>query len=290
MCLILVAWRAHPDFPLVVAANRDEFFKRRTASADFWLRPPASAGFTSAAQTSASAEASLWSDHPRVLAGRDLEAGGTWLGMARGGPGGYKFAALTNFRDPANHKPDAPSRGRLVADFLTGDASIDAYLGALNPADYNGFNLLLGDGKQLIAFSNVSLQRHELAPGVYGLSNHLLDTPWPKVGAGKTALSAALTALPDEKRLFRLLRDDTIHPDDALPATGVSLEWERLLSAAFIHGHDYGTRCSTVIKVGIDGVATFDEQTWLVGGAAGERRRYRFRSADSRSSRMPTRG
>ncbi|MDO8960424.1 MAG: NRDE family protein [Rhodocyclaceae bacterium] len=249
MCLILVAWQAHPDFPLVVAANRDEFFKRRTASADFWI------------------------DQPQVLAGRDLEAGGTWLGMTQGG----RFAALTNFRDPANHKPQAPSRGNLVADFLTGKSSIDAYLDALNPADYNGFNLLLGDGKRLIAFSNVSLQRHELAPGVHGLSNHLLDTPWPKVGAGKTALTAALTALPDEKHLFHLLRDDTIHPDDALPATGVSLEWERLLSAAFIHGHDYGTRCSTVIKVGVDGTATFDEQTWLPAGHAGARQRFRFR-------------
>ncbi|MDP1536380.1 MAG: NRDE family protein [Burkholderiales bacterium] len=262
MCLILVAWQAHPDYPLVVAANRDEFFKRRTASADFW------------------------SDHPQVLAGRDLEAGGTWLGITHGG----RFAALTNFRDPASHKPDAPSRGRLVADFLTGEATINDYLDALQASDYNGFNLLLGDGKHLVAFSNVSMQRHELAPGAYGLSNHLLDTPWPKVGAGKTALNAALAALPDEASLFHLLRDDTIHPDAALPATGVPLEWERLLSAAFIRGSDYGTRCSTVVKVGSCGTATFDEQSWLAGGAAGERRRYRFRSADSRSSRMPTRG
>lgn len=251
MCLILVAWRAHPDFPLVVAANRDEFFKRRSASADFWQ------------------------DHPQILAGRDLEGGGTWLGITRGG----RFAALTNFRDPASHKQQAPSRGNLVADFLAGDVSIDTYLDALNPADYNGFNLLLADGRRLVAFSNVTLERHELAPGVYGLSNHLLDTSWPKVGAGKTALAAALTALPDEGRLFHLLRDDTIHPDAALPATGVSLEWERLLSAAFIRGHDYGTRCSTVVKVGADGTATFDEQSWLPGGVAGERQRYRLKTA-----------
>lgn len=248
MCLILVAWRAHPDYPLVVAANRDEFFKRRTAGADFFP------------------------DQPSVLAGRDLEAGGTWLGIARGG----RFAALTNFRDPARHKSDAPSRGKLVTDFLTGSISIDAYVDALDPAAYNGFNLLLGDMNRLAAFSNVSRERHELAPGVYGLSNHLFDTPWPKVGAGKTALSAALASLPDESPLRGLLHDDRIHPDAVLPATGVPLEWERLLSAAFIRSPDYGTRCSTVVKVGIDGTATFDEQTWLPGGMVGGRRRFRF--------------
>ncbi len=253
MCLILVAWQAHPDFPLVVAANRDEFYARRTASADFW--PEA----------------------PDLLAGRDLEAGGTWLGITRSG----RFAALTNYRDPATHKPQAPSRGKLVADFLAGDATIDTYLDALEATAYNGFNLLLGDRRKLVAFSNVSLQRHELAPGVYGLSNALLDTPWPKVGAGKTALNAALQSLPDEAALFKLLRDDTRHPDASLPATGVSLSWERLLSAAFIRSPEYGTRCSTVIKVGIDRdgnhATSFDEQSWLPIGIAGERRRYYFR-------------
>jgi uncharacterized protein with NRDE domain len=248
----------------VVAANRDEFYARRTASADFW---PA---------------------HPHVLAGRDLEAGGTWLGITREG----RFAALTNYRDPASHKPNAPSRGGLVADFLIGTASIDTYLDTLSAADYNGFNLLLGDGQRLVAFSNISGQRHELAPGIYGLSNHLLDTPWPKVGAGKAALTAALAALPDETALFRLLRDDTRPPDGALPATGVSLDWERLLSAAFICGPDYGTRCSTVVKVGAassgrfrpaglpaGGTVSFDEQTWLPGGVTSTRSRFRLKTA-----------
>lgn len=254
VCLILVAWRAHPDYPLVVAANRDEFFARRTAGADFWA------------------------DAPQVLAGRDLEAGGTWLGVTRTG----RFAALTNYRDPASHKPAAPSRGQLVAGFLRGDMGIDAHLDGLDaaaPSTYNGFNLLLGDGRRLVAYSNVARARHELAPGVYGLSNALLDTPWPKVGAGKTALEAALAALPDETALWRLLTDDAIHPDAALPATGVPLAWERLLSAAFIKGPDYGTRCSTVVKVGPGGTATFDEQTWLPGARPGERRRFRFRLA-----------
>jgi uncharacterized protein with NRDE domain len=252
VCLILVAWQAHPDYPLVIAANRDEFYARRTASADFLA------------------------EFPQVLAGRDLEAGGTWLGITREG----RFAALTNYRDPANQKPKAPSRGKLVADFLTGDTDIDTYLDSLSAADYNGFNLLLGNfenkNSRLLAFSNVSTDRHELTPGIYGLSNHLLDTPWPKVGAGKTALNDALAALPDETALFHLLHDDTIHPDDTLPATGVSLDWERLLSAAFIRSPEYGTRCSTLVKVGASGTATLDEQTWLPGNQAGERRRFQF--------------
>ncbi|MBS3936529.1 MAG: NRDE family protein [Sulfuritalea sp.] len=248
MCLVLVAWRNHPEYPLVVAANRDEFYQRPTAPAAFWP------------------------DHPQLLAGRDLEAGGTWLGITRQG----RFAALTNFRDPTRQQPQAPSRGRLVADFLTGDRAIDDCLDSLDASACNGFNLLLGDGEKLVAFSNVSNERHELEPGIYGLSNALLDTPWPKVGAGKTALEAALNALPDEHRLWALLRDDRTHPDDALPATGVPLEWERLLSAAFVLSPDYGTRSSTILTLSAGTAVTFDEQTWLAGGVAGGRVRFRF--------------
>lgn len=248
MCLILVAWRVHHEFPFVVAANRDEYYRRPTTSAAFW------------------------SDHPQVLAGRDLEAGGTWMGITRQG----RFAALTNFRDPSRHKTDAPSRGRLVADFLSGAQSIDVYLDGLDRAACNGFNLLLGDGNKLVAYSNVSGGRHELPPGIYGLSNALLDTPWPKVSFGKTALEAAVAALPDEAGLWQLLRDDTTHPDCSLPATGVPLEWERLLSAAFVVSADYGTRSSTVLTCSTGGVVTLDEQTWYPDITPGERRRYRF--------------
>lgn len=250
MCLILVAWRVHHEFPLVVAANRDEFHARATAPAAFWK------------------------DHPQVLAGRDLAAGGTWLGITQDG----RFAALTNFRDPANHRPYAPSRGRLVADYLCGDVNIDAYLDTIEAALFNGFNLLLGDGHRLVAFSNVTNERHALTPGIYGLSNALLDTPWPKVGAGKTALEAAIAQLPEEHGLWALLHDDKAYPDEILPDTGIPLEWERLLSAAFIRGSDYGTRSSTVLTVSAGGVVTFDEQSWLPGGAVGERRRFRFHS------------
>lgn len=250
MCIILVAWRSHPRFPLVVAANRDEFFARRTASADFWP------------------------DYPQVLAGRDLEGGGTWMGMSRSG----RFAALTNYRDPARQRDDAPSRGALVAGFLGSDSTIDAYLAGIRPRahEFKGFNLLLGDGERLVWYSNVAGEASNLAPGIYGVSNHLLDTPWPKVGAGKTALVAALDALPADAALFDLLRDDTVHPDDALPRTGVSLEWERLLSSAFVRGPGYGTRSSTVLTVSENRRVSFEEQTWQADGQRGGRAHFDF--------------
>jgi uncharacterized protein with NRDE domain len=251
MCLILAAWRVHPDFPLVVAANRDEFFARPTAAA------------------------APWPDAPGVVAGRDLQAGGTWLGLGASG----RFSALTNYRDPASQRPDAVSRGALVADFLRGGASASDYLAAVagRAADYNGFNLLCGDGERLFWLSNAGGSARELAPGIYGLSNHLLDTPWPKVQAAKSALREAMAALPDEAPLFRLLADDGVHADELLPRTGVSLEWERLLSAAFVRAPGYGTRSSTVLTVAADGWTVFDEQTWLEGARPGPRVRYRFR-------------
>lgn len=257
MCLILVAWQVHPDYPLVVAANRDEFFARPTAPAAFWK------------------------DAPQVLAGRDLEAGGTWMGVTRTG----RFAALTNFRDPAQNRSGAPSRGALVADFLIGDETPRACLDRIAPhaSQCNGYNLLIGDGETLWWSSNMAGEPRRLEPGVYGVSNHLLDTPWPKVGAGKTALAQALDRLPDDEALFALLRDDGIHPDEHLPQTGIPLDWERLLSSAFVKSPDYGTRGSTVLSIGRDGWAAFDEQTWLPGAQRGQRLRYRFSLQADRS-------
>jgi len=256
MCLILVAWRVHPGYPLVVAANRDEFFVRPTAPTAFWQ------------------------DAPQVLAGRDLEAGGTWMGVTRNG----RFAALTNFRDPAQNLSNAPSRGSLVADFLVGDEAPQTYLEriASRARQCNGYNLLVSDGDTLWWSSNMGGEARPLTPGVYGVSNHLLDTPWPKVGAGKTALAQALDRLPDEQGLFALLRDDYIHPDEQLPQTGVSLDWERLLSSAFIKSPGYGTRSSTVVCMGQNGWTSFDEQTWLPGAEFGQRLRYRFMSPANR--------
>lgn len=203
MCLILVAWRVHPDYPLVVAANRDEFFARPTAPVAFWP------------------------EMPQILSGRDLEAGGSWMGVTQIG----RFAALTNFRDPAHNRKDAPSRGALVADFLAGNEAPQRYLEriAARGRRYNGYNLLLSDGETLWWSSNMGGEARPLVPGMYGVSNHLLDTPWPKIGAGKTALTRALDQLPVDEALFDLLRDDGIHPDEHLPQTGIPLDWERLL-------------------------------------------------------------
>lgn len=253
MCLILLAWQAHPRYPLVVAANRDEFFARPTAAADFWDQAP------------------------DILAGRDLSAGGTWMGMTRQG----RFAALTNFREPDKNRPEAPSRGKLVDGFLAGTISAPDYLIGLSQtsAAYNGFNLLCGSLNQgLWHCSNRSESGspHRLAPGIYGLSNHLLDTPWPKVAQGKSDLAKALAALPQDRPLFELLRDANVHQDDRLPRTGVSLEWERILSAAFVRTPGYGTRSSTVVRVDGQKILSFDEQTWLPGGSAGNRRRFRI--------------
>ena len=257
MCLILVAWQAHPDYPLVVAANRDEFFARPTSPAAFW-------------------------PDRRLLAGRDLKDGGTWMGITRSG----RFAALTNYRDPAKQREGTASRGRLAIDFLCSDQPPLPWLrsGAAGASQYNGFNLIATDGKELAWASNVSGDSAALPPGVYGLSNELLDSPWPKLVAGRSALARALAALPDERPLFELLRDDTIHPDEQLPRTGVSLEWERLLSSAFVKAPGYGTRSSTVLLVDRNGYVVFDEQTWLEDGGAGGRARFRFRRATSASS------
>jgi len=233
MCLILLAWKAHPHYPLVVAANRDEFFARPTASADFW--PEA----------------------PHVLGGRDLQAGGTWLGVTRDG----RFAALTNYRDPAQVRTDAPSRGELVARFLRGaerPPEFAAWLESMAGA-CNGFNLIYGDTTALHYFSNCGERPRRLDAGIYGLSNHLLDTPWPKVAKGKSALALALQALPDDAPLMAVLRDDSPAADEDLPRTGVSLEWERLLSAAFVRSPAYGTRSSTVLIVDANGRMRFDE-------------------------------
>lgn len=241
MCLILLAWRVHPDFPLAVCANRDEFYARPTAKADFW------------------------SDAPQVLAGRDLEAGGTWLGLTQSG----RFAAVTNYRDPG--APDGyRSRGDLTREFLMGMASPEAFLQALEPSAYGGFNLFLGDGERLFYYSNREGRIRELAPGIYGLSNHLLDTPWPKLTKAKAHFAKALPLLPDPVPLLELLADETRWPDEHLPDTGVPLEWERLLSAIFVKSPNYGTRASTVLLRGQDGRGQLWERSFDAHGPIGE--------------------
>lgn len=253
MCLLLFSYRQHPQYPLVLAANRDEFYPRPTAPAAFW------------------------DDAPHVLAGRDLKGGGTWMGVSRSG----RIAALTNYREWPGYDPEAPSRGALVADFLTGDAAPQAYLEALAPtADaYNGFNLIVGTATDLWYFSNREEEVRALAPGLYGLSNHLLDTPWPKVVRGKAALAHALQQdRPDPEVLLALLRDTTCAPEGELPETGVGLEKERMLSPMFITSPSYGTRLSTVLLADAEGTLTFVEQTHAVGGAEAGTQSYEIQS------------
>ncbi|HEY9505712.1 MAG TPA: NRDE family protein [Gemmatimonadales bacterium] len=251
MCLILLAHDTHPDYSLVVAANRDEFYDRPTARAAFWK------------------------DAPRVLAGRDLRAGGTWLGIDRGG----RFAAVTNYRQ-GRREPEAPeSRGRLVSDYLTGGSDGGAHVERVEreAARYNGFNLIAGDTGALFYLSNREGQARALEPGVYGLSNHLLDSPWPKVTAAKSGLSALLAGGGDlVPSLFDLLADRRQAVDAELPATGVGPEWERLLSSAFIASEGYGTRCSTVVLVGRDGCVVFAERGFGPGGTPEEEVRHEF--------------
>lgn len=250
MCLILVAWRVHPNFPCVVAANRDEYFGRPTAEADWWEEPG------------------------DILAGRDLQAGGTWLGVTRAG----RFAALTNYRDPAATKPDAPSRGGLVTGFLQADCPTGEGLKeiARRGAQCNPFNILCSDGVDLGVYESTTGVRRQLGPGVYALSNHLLDTPWPKVTQAKSRLAEALEDLPQSAAMLDLLRDTEPAVDEELPRTGISLELERMLSSAFVRGEAYGTRCSTIVTTDAGGATTFAEWTWDQSAALAGMTRYHF--------------
>lgn len=238
MCLIVVGWHAHPDYPLIVAANRDEWYARPTAAA------------------------ARWGDAPAVFAGRDLEAGGTWLGITEHG----RFAAVTNVREPGQ-PAGRQSRGALTRDFLIGDASAEVAIQTIDDDEYAGFNLLLGDCKQLYYRTNRHGGVERLAPGIYGLSNHRLDTPWPKLLTARQQFAAAIHALPDERALFALLADDRTVDDENLPKTGVPLAWERRLSAIFVRSEDYGTRASTVLWRRRDGAIQLHERSFGPFGA-----------------------
>jgi uncharacterized protein with NRDE domain len=243
MCLILFAWKMRADTLLIVAANRDEWH-RRAARAATW-----------------------WPSHPGILAGQDLEARGTWLGVTHAG----KFAAITNFREPSLKKSAAPSRGQLTVDYLSGQQSPREYLEELatHANEYNGFNLLLADQENMYCYSSVENKIEEVSPGIHGLSNRALNTLWPKVEIGKSALGAAIEAkLPEStlpERLLAILSDDALAADTALPDTGVGLAWERKLSSALIVSEDYGTRCSTIFIGGAN--STFAEHTRDASGA-----------------------
>lgn len=225
MCLIVLAWRPGHAQPLLVASNRDEFYARPTQAL------------------------AQWEDAPGVFAGRDLQAGGTWLGVGRGG----RFAALTNIRD-LSLPQGTRSRGELPSAFLTGELSIEAFLATLynQRHEYSGFNLLLGDGRQLCHFNSRSGLTTVLEEGVHGISNADLNTPWPKLQRAQHALHACLPDAPPEA-LLQLLSDSRQAADEHLPDTGIGLPSERLLSSVFIASPAYGTRASTALSMDANG-------------------------------------
>jgi uncharacterized protein with NRDE domain len=266
MCLIVFAWQVVPGVPLIAAANRDEFYERPAAPA------------------------APWPEFPGIFAGRDLKAGGSWMGITRPGAASpaadcpeepplradcqgaaepspaastvsappatpSRFAAITNIRNPQDHRADAPSRGALVTGFLQGEMPARDYVAQIqgDAASYNGFNLILCDGQELVWYSNKAendpRNGQPLAPGVYGMSNALLDSAWPKVLKTKAQFASLLCLGAPEDAYFEMLSDTTIAPDMRLPETGVPLEWERLLSAVKIESPTYGTRSSTVVKL-----------------------------------------
>lgn len=237
MCLIFLSINQHPNYKLVIAGNRDEFYNRKTATVQFW------------------------NDYQHIIGGRDLEAGGTWLAMTKQG----KIGMVTNYRDPQNIDPKAPSRGHLVSDFLVSGESADQYLENIsaNGKKYNGFNLIVGHSSELWYHSNYKQGIEKLLPGFYGLSNHLLDTSWPKVMRGKEKIKPILdNTFIDPEALFEILYDDQTAEDTLLPKTGLTLERERALSSMFIKTEGYGSRCSTVILIDKNDQVLFTERVY----------------------------
>ncbi|MFN0203007.1 MAG: NRDE family protein [Bacteroidia bacterium] len=251
MCTIFTAYKAHSRYALIVAANRDEFYNRPTKSAHWWMESG-------------------------ILAGKDLQGGGTWLGVNKLG----KFSCLTNYRDIKDMRDDARSRGELITDFLTNDFSPLSYLDQIAEHGnlYNGFNLLTADLEHGLAYySNKSGEPPVLLEnGIYAVSNHLLDTPWPKVWKNRILFEDMVEnndTFPVEAA-FQMLANPEIAEDDELPSTGVSLEWERMLSAIWIQSPNYGTRVSTVLTIDYEGNVDFEERSFELNKG---NRKFQFR-------------
>lgn len=243
MCLLIFAHQATEQHPLIIAANRDEFHARPTRAAG------------------------LWPEHPALLAGQDLEQGGTWMGITRAG----RFAAITNYRDPIQTRAAPLSRGELPLNFLIGKAPPEQYLASLqnSAAQYAGFNLLVGDTRSLWYFANSDADNpRELPPGLYGLSNARLDTPWPKVASGKRKLAALIKeARLEHDHLETLVSDTRTAPVDALQAFGMGSEMEQALSAQFIITPAYGTRSTTTLLTHTNGDIHWRERSFDNTGA-----------------------
>jgi uncharacterized protein with NRDE domain len=257
MCLILLAWRVHREYPLIFAANRDEFFAR------------------------AALPAAPWPESPAVIGGRDLEKGGSWLAVSAAG----RLAAVTNFRDGTHRKTGTRSRGLLVSDFVLSDLDPTPFLERARASRdaYDGFNLLVVANGELLHYANVSDEITSVEPGIHGISNHLLDTPWPKVERGKTTLRRLLGG-PSEalaSGLFEALADTQRPRDEELPHTGVSLDWERELGRVFIRTPGYGTRASTLVLMERSGKLTFTERNFAPGGELADTRTFQLPVARS---------
>lgn len=267
MCLIVFAWQAHPDFSLVLGANRDEFHERPAAPLDWWT------------------------DEPDVVGGRDLEAGGTWLALTRSG----RFATVTNYREDLRPQPGIRSRGELVTRFLTGCDTALGYASALDDESYAGFSLLagtLGERDELVYVSNRGDAPRALAPGVYGLSNASLDTSWPKVLRSKARLASLLGEEVGADAMFAMLADrEPGRSDDIADAIADDLPEPtvRAIAAPFVVTPAYGTRCSTVVLVRESGEAIVHERRFDSAGAAMGDTRLNFHLArQERASRaMP---
>jgi uncharacterized protein with NRDE domain len=245
MCLILFALQQHADFPLIVIANRDEYYARPTRSAHWW------------------------EDSREVFAGRDLEAGGTWMGVNRNG----RFAAVTNVREPGISAPARLSRGKLTRDFLSDDETAEDFIEHIRPEanDYAGFNLIVGDSSNLFFYSNRQSEVIRISPGIHGVSNGRFNEDWPKLTSGKAALSAELEAGADDLGLMQILTDNAIAADEHLPETGVGLDFERMLSSRFIRSPSYGTRACSLVKFNRQQKISFVEQNYLDAETIGER-------------------
>ncbi|MCG8370865.1 MAG: NRDE family protein [Proteobacteria bacterium] len=240
MCLVVLGIDAHPDYPLILAANRDEFHARPTQ------------------------EARWWADKPDILGGRDLQAGGTWLALRRSG----RFATVTNFRDAQPPSPEHRSRGFLVTDFLEDDAAPQDYVGSIDEGNYAGFSLLVGDANRAAYLSNREDGDRTLEPGVYGLSNALLDGPWHKVETSKAKLSELIAAdNVNETSLMRLMADRDRAPASAVEAGRLDFDTAHAITAPFIVLPDYGTRCTTIVLADKGGNWQFTERRF---GPSGE--------------------
>lgn len=258
MCLLVLAWNTHPRYRLVVAANRDEYHDRPTAGLGLWPAPD------------------------DIVAGRDLRAGGTWLGIDRR----RRFGIVTNFRDLVRAAPDAPSRGGLIPGYLRGTAAPGDYFAALEreATTYGGFNLLLADGDSLWYGSNrTGPFARALSPGIHGLSNELLDTPWPKLRRVRRGFEEWLrkAGSAEDGELFTLLADRAPATDaEGLPSTGLSPAWERTLSAPFVLHETYGTRCSTIVAIEPSGACYVAERRFDPTCARTGETEYRLRPGD----------